>query len=108
MGRSSKIRKEKQKALDIPKEVREVVYERDGGCCIICGAHGAPNSHYISKGNNGMGIEENIVTHCLKCHHDYDNGNDTARRNYIKEKTKEYLQSHYPDWNEEKLIWRRF
>ena len=35
---------------------------------------GEPNMHYISRAQGGLGIEENVVTGCQECHHEYDNG----------------------------------
>ena len=56
--------------------------------------------------NGGKGIEQNIVTLCANCHHDYDNGNlREDMGNYIRE----YLKSKYGDsWNEEKLIYNKW
>lgn len=56
--------------------------------------------------NGGKGIPENIVTLCLYCHHNYDNGNLREEiGNYIRE----YLKSKYGDsWNEEKLIYNKW
>lgn len=95
------------KALDISQKVKKIVYERDNGLCVICGRQGLPNSHYIRRSKGGLGIEQNIVTMCIECHHAYDNGNDPVRRDYIKDKTRKYLLNHYIDWNEEKLIYKK-
>lgn len=51
-----------------------------------------------------QGYVNMIVTLCPRCHGMYDQGIDRKSiRNYIKE----YLQSKYPDWDEEKLYYRR-
>lgn len=92
------------KALQIPREVKEGVYERDNGCCVWCGKHGQPNAHYISRAQGGLGIEENILTLCPVCHRDYDQSN---KREMMREYFKKYLQSKYPEWEEEKLIYRK-
>ena len=52
-----------------------------------------------------MGIEENIVTLCPKCHFEDDNGLHTQE---YQQKIKEYLQSKYEDWKEENLIYRKW
>ena len=28
----------------------------------------------------GLGIEQNVVTLCIQCHHDYDNGKDGDKK----------------------------
>ena len=53
------------KATSIPKSVKEAVYERDGGRCILCGRNnGEPVAHVIRRSQGGKGIEQNIVTLC--------------------------------------------
>lgn len=93
------------KACDITKKVKDRVWERDGGRCIICGSGWAmPNSHYIRRSQGGLGIEENIVTMCHRCHYMYDQGGD---RKAIATYTEKYLRSKYPNWNPEKLIYKK-
>ena len=67
------------KATRIPPKVRERVRERDNGRCIICGAEGIPNALYIRRSHGGRGIEENIVTLCPKCHHDFTTDSNVRR-----------------------------
>lgn len=94
------------KACDIPKKVKDIVWERDGGKCIICGSRQAmPNSHYIRRSQGGLGIEENIVTMCDRCHRMYDQGSD---RKAIAAYTERYLRSKYPDWNPDKLVYKKW
>lgn len=51
------------KATSIPKSVKEAVYERDDGRCILCGRNnGDPVAHVIRRSQGGRGIEQNIVT----------------------------------------------
>lgn len=93
------------KALSISKRVKDVVWERDGGCCVLCGNPRAqPNAHYISRAQGGLGIERNIVTLCLNCHRRYD---QTADRAEIRLDLREYLESKYPDWDESQLIYQK-
>lgn len=93
------------KALDISKKVKDIVWERDNHCCILCGnPYAMPNAHYIARSHSGLGIEQNIVTLCHACHHQYDN---TADRKIIKKEIAEYLQNHYPNWNEEDLVYKK-
>ena len=93
------------KALQIPAKVKQRVYERDGGCCVVCGSNrGQPNAHYIARSHGGLGIEQNIVTLCANCHHAYDN---SPMRRIIGEQIKEYLTGCYPDWNEDELYYTK-
>ena len=96
----------RSRACDISKKVRDRVWERDGGKCIICGNHHAmPNSHYVRRSQGGLGIEENIVTMCLRCHSMWDGYIDReAMEAYIEN----YFKSHYPDWDREKLIYKKW
>lgn len=94
------------KALDICKKVKDIVWERDFHCCILCGSPNAmPNAHYIARSHSGLGVEQNIVTLCMSCHHDYDN---TTFRPIIKKEISEYLQSKYSDWDEGNLIYKKY
>lgn len=96
------------KACDISPRVKKKVWERDGGRCIICGnTQAMPNSHYIKRSRGGLGIEENVATMCMVCHHEYDNGYG-ERHERIKEQFKEYLENLYPEWNEEDLYYNKW
>ena len=95
--------KKRTKALQIPRDVKERVFERDMWC-IYCGRPGAPNAHYISRAQGGLGIDENILTLCNECHRRYDQTTDRAK---MREYFKEYLQSKYPEWDEEKLYYKK-
>ena len=92
------------KALEIPRKVKEKVYERDGGCCVFCGKAGISNAHFIARSQSGLGIEENILTLCPECHRQYD---QTPRRQEMRNFFKGYLRNIYPDWSEEKLIYKK-
>ena len=93
------------KACDITKKVKDIVWERDNHQCIICGSYQAmPNSHFIRRSQGGLGIEENIVTMCNRCHYMYDQGGE---RQAIATYTERYLRSKYPDWDKEKLIYKK-
>lgn len=92
------------KALEIPRKVKEAVYERDNGCCLWCGKQGQPNAHYIARSQGGLGIEENILTLCWGCHRKYD---QTTARPKMRYFFKHYLKRKYPEWDEEKLIYKK-
>lgn len=99
------------KACDISQEVKVRVWERDKGCCIICGSPTAsPNAHYIRRSQGGLGIEQNVVTLCTGCHNEFDNGSGKYSE-AIKKAVRDYLQGQYNDWSEKDLIydkWRDF
>lgn len=95
---------QRTKALEIPPDVKKAVYERDGGACVWCAERGEPNAHYIPRSRGGLGIEENILTLCWKCHLRYD---QSINRRKMGEFFKTYLQSKYPEWDEEKLIYKK-
>lgn len=90
---------------NLPKRVREAVYARDGGRCVICGnRNAAPNAHYISRAQGGLGMERNIVTLCPDCHRKYD---QSAYRPVYRRMIQAYLMAFYPDMREEDLIYRK-
>lgn len=98
------MKSKRSKSCDIPKKVKDIVWERDSHVCVVCGTPTAmPNCHYISRAKGGLGIPENIVTACMRCHFDYDNGD----REYIGWIIKNYLMAQYPEWNEENLRYRK-
>ena len=66
-----------------------------------------PNAHYLSRAHGGLGIEENIVTLCMKCHHNLDNGKDKDLRDAIKRKIEAHLKRFYPDWNIDSLKYKK-
>lgn len=96
------------KACDISQKTKNAVWERDGGCCVLCGKTGygvMPNAHYLSRGKHlGLGIEQNIVTLCQNCHRTYD---QSTEHDEYKEFIKNYLQSKYENWNEQNLVYKK-
>ena len=92
------------KALEIPRKVKRIVFERDNERCIMCGSIGLPEAHFIPRSKGGLGIEENIVTLCRDCHRRFD---QTTDRPYIKLFLRSYLMSKYPEWDENKLYYRK-
>ena len=59
----------------------------------------------LAGAQGGLGVEENIVTVCRFCHGEMDNGKNTK---IYKEKARDYLMRHYPDWDEKKLIYSKW
>lgn len=63
--------------------------------------------HIIKKeANGGLGIPENVVTLCPKCHYEEDFGQNTKDyESYIEN----YLRNYYGDnWTKEKLIYKKY
>ena len=102
------------KACDISQAVKKRVWERDGGRCVVCGCgyNVMPNAHFIPRSKGGLGIEENIVTLCTEltenqCHRRFDFG-DREEREAIGGIIADYLRGKYPEWDEEKLVYRKW
>ena len=96
------------RACNIPRRVKAAVWERDGGECVIChSSNAAPNAHLIRRSRGGLGVEQNILTLCGKCHDKYDSGRqDETDELYCW--LKAYLMSQYPGWNEKRLVYNKF
>lgn len=96
----------RSKCTNIPQNVKERVWERDGGRCVICGNsyNVMPNAHILSRAKGGLGVEENIITLCTlmtpnKCHHRFDNGTKKEHEKMLRIITK-YMKSIYgEEWN---------
>ncbi len=108
------MKSKRSKLTDIPMSVKKKVFERDNGCCIVCGNNYnvMPNAHYIPRSKGGLGIEENIVTLCTeltpnKCHRKYDFGTKEQQEK-IHDSIKNYLQSKYENWDEDKLVYKKW
>ena len=109
------MKKKRTKALEIPMKVKKAVADRDSfdgfPCCLWCGTP-APvsnptafsNAHFISRGQGGLGIEENILTLCPECHRSFDN---TERREMMKGVFENYLKSKYADWDSKNLNYKK-
>lgn len=107
------LQSKRSKACDIPDKVKKIVWERDGGKCVVCGCYVnvMPNAHFIPRSKGGLGIEQNIVTLCTEftpnqCHKKYDNGTK-EEHDYIENKIRNYLKSVYPGWKEDDLYYKK-
>lgn len=101
------------RARDFSQKVKKKIAQRDSfdgwPCCINCGQPAPPenpiafsNAHFISRAQGGLGIEENGLTLCPRCHHLYD---QTTHRDEYREYFREYLMVHYLRWDESKLYY---
>lgn len=92
------------KACDISPAVKGEVGQRDGGRCVLCGAPGQPNAHFIPRARGGLGVAWNVVTLCWYCHNEYDNG---PCRKALEAEIRAYLMRCYPNWEESALIYHK-
>ena len=92
------------KALAIKTVIKKKVEERDGGCCIFCGRSGRGEAHVIARSQGGLGVEQNLVTACKKCHDALDN---SISRPVMLEIAKQYLKNFYPDWSADNVIYKK-
>lgn len=104
--------------LQFDLKTQEKIIRRDGQC-IFCkmgypvkGATWLDTNvmdimHFVPKSQLGLGIEQNGALGCRFHHHLLDNGNRGARDEML-DKFESYLRSIYPDWDIEKLIYKKY
>ena len=105
----------RSKATDIPMSVKKKVWERDKGCCVVCGNNYnvMPNAHILSRAHGGLGIETNVVTMCTdltqnKCHSKYDNGT-LEEKEMILSIITNHMKSIYGDsWNVDDQKYKKY
>lgn len=89
--------KAKRTNFDMP--VAKQMYERDDECCILCGStHMLEKSHLISRADYGLGILENGVLLCKKCHTEW-HANNEGKDNGMYDKKVSYLRSKHDNWD---------
>ena len=94
------------KRTSIPPKVKRLVWERDGGRCVLCHRNdGQPDAHIVARSHGGLGIPENIVTLCPRCHYRYD---QTDERHALRARLEEYIKRFYPDWTEEAVTYHKY
>ena len=93
-------------ACAISPAVRNEVLDRDGCKCIVCGANqNLQIAHFVPRSRLGLGIAKNLGTLCIHCHMQFDNG---KKHNEIKPIFEEYLKSHYENWDEKDLVYKKW
>lgn len=108
------MKSKRSKATDIKMSVKKKVFERDNGCCIVCGNNYnvMPNVHILSRSKGGKGIETNVLTMCTeltpnKCHRKFDFGTKEERQ-MILDICIKYMKSIYGDsWSIEEQKYKR-
>lgn len=92
------------RAVSIPAKVKRQVEERDHGQCIFCGSPGRGEAHFIPRSHGGLGIEENLITVCRRCHEQLDN---STKRKAMLGVAEEHLKNCYPYWGSDLLIYEK-
>lgn len=95
------------KYTNIKTETKKLVWDRDGGCCVLCGKHVSvfnSNAHIVPRSQGGLGVKENIVTLCNTCHYELDN---TPKRSKLMPMVKHYIKGYYQEWNEDDMKYRK-
>lgn len=96
------------KELSITKKVKLAVWERDNHRCIFCNKlvpWNLANSHFVKRSQGGLGIEQNILTNCEECHRLFDDSKE--RNEWRLEYAERYLKLKYPDWDIDKLTYKK-
>lgn len=94
------------KATMIPKQVKTAVWARDNCRCVVCREYVGieyASSHVVRRARGGMGIIQNIVTHCREHHGLYDSFDK-----YTVDRTIEHIKKHYPGWESEKVVYKKY
>lgn len=92
------------KFTNILPAVKQAVYIRDNGRCVLCGRPGDPVAHLVPRSQLGIGREENVVTLCFNCHRAYDQG---PNRKTLYARLVAYMKGFYPGWNREDMIYKK-
>lgn len=91
----------------INQATKKIVWNRDGGCCIVCGKPvdvSLSNAHIVPRSKGGSGEEQNIVTLCPVCHFMLD---QTTHRKKMMDMVIEYIRNIYPDWDEQEQKFKK-
>lgn len=93
------------RATDISPSVRRIVHERDRYRCIFCGStYHIELAHIISRSKGGLGIEQNLVCTCQKCHRCMDSNSDFGKE--LRKRAKHYLEFIYGKFDEKEMKYK--
>lgn len=110
---------EQTKSREFTPKHRKAIAERDNNQCIFCNMNYHMEKatwadlqidgimHYIPRSQNGLGIEQNGAIGCKWHHRMFDNGS-SGRRDEMQILFRQYLQSHYKDWDEKNLTYSKW
>lgn len=100
----------------ITQQVKDTVYARDDGKCIVCGSPGNPCCHVVRRSQGGRGdTERNIVTLCHDCHYAFDEGLFMGRLRPLGFNTQQdvanhivvYIKRQYPGWTPDSVTYHK-
>ena len=95
------------KATAISRKDRAIIHERDGRQCINCRRPDRIElAHYIRRSQGGLGIPENVVSLCKKCHEAYDSAKTKVLKEYHQSRIKRHLDKHYPGFSDEDRVYK--
>lgn len=97
------------KETNISPKTKDIVWERDGGKCIVCKYYpGMPCCHIVGRAHGGRGVETNLVTLCMEHHSLYDSGT-REERDAIDGIVVRYMKSIYGDgWSKEDQVYQKW
>lgn len=97
---------ERTKKCSISAKVRKQVKERDSECCIFCeSTYEVQLCHIVPRSSGGLGIPENLVCGCFKCHMKMD---QSSHREAMLEQANDYLRSIYPDLDQIDRVYKKW
>ena len=107
------MKSKRTRATEISHLVKQQVWERQNGCSIISGYPIDVSEcccHFVPRSKGGLGVEENIIGLTPTEHMIFDNNHVGAKEEVSikwREIARKHLMKHYPDWNEEKLRYKK-
>lgn len=107
------MKSKRTRATEISRLVKQKVWERQNGCSIISGYPIDVSEcccHFVPRSKGGLGVEENIIGLTPTEHMIFDNNHVGAKKEVSikwREIARKHLMKHYPDWNEEKLRYKK-
>jgi 5-methylcytosine-specific restriction endonuclease McrA len=97
----------RSKATDISPKVREIIKERDK-TCILCGSSQMLTiADYVPRSKGGLGIPENLVLLCMKCHEEFDHSKYSNISDIHSIKIFKYLSNLYPHFEHCNRFYKR-
>lgn len=106
----------RSKACEFSKEARQEIMNRDRGC-IFCqmgyeipeeftASRGLQIMHFVPRSQGGLGIPQNGAVGCIYHHMLLDNGKD--HREVMTDLFRDYLKSHYKNWDDLTLTYDKW
>ena len=97
----------RSQATDIDTKTRQIVKERDGFRCCICGdTYRIELAHTIkSRSQGGLGNEKNLVCLCQKCHRIMDG--KSKKGDEYRKRCIHWLEFNYGHIREDEITYKR-